>query len=222
MRFFVACCIVSLGTASALGVPVPTHKSYLDREPSIAEQGTIVPSGVPLRVRLIANDTIHRLDRNGRSESDYIQHLEQAKKTGTLPPAPQVDLIFELQNTSDREMQIAVGGDACGSLALHLKGPGVIAIQGRSADQKDEFRPSAIVKLAPGGTHRWTFRELDCSNPRDTSRLYWTQAGEYLLTAGFTVAVHPAPRGAVPHWYHKGHGNVAIRSGAVRLIVLEK
>ena len=182
----------------------------------------MAPAGLPLKIRLIAQETVHRLDRGGLSNEAYRKKLDVAKIAGPLPPSPQVDVVFELENTGAQEIQLLVGGDVCGSLRLRLQGPGAVNITYRPDEQTDDLKPATIVKLPPGARHRWVFRDLDSSGARDSSRAYWTQAGEYHLSAGFTVAVRPAPKGSVPHWYHKDHGNIAITSGAVRMIVVEK
>jgi hypothetical protein len=221
MRTTLASIVMGLLCAGLLAKPAE-RKDLAAPNRAVAEQGTTVPANVPLNARLIANETVYRLDRGGLSEEDYRKKLDLAKATGRLLAPPRVDVVFELQNTGKEEMQILVGGDTSGVLRWQLRGPGAVSQTVPSAMDADELRAPTVVKLAPGATHRWVFRELDASGPRDTTRAYWTRAGDYLLSAGFTVAVKPAPRGSVPHWYHKDHGNVAITSGPVRISVLEK
>jgi hypothetical protein len=205
----------------AIGSAKPVPKRYVEQHSAIAEDGVIVPAGVPLKVRLIAKQAVYQLDRDGLSEDAYRKQLDLARITGQLPAAPKVDLVFELENTGKEEVQILVGGDVAGSLRLRLQGPGAVSVTYGPTAETDDFKPAAVVKIPAGGTHRWAFKELDCSGARDQSRVYWTQGGEYQLSAGFTVAMKPAPKGAVNHWYHKDHGNVAISSGAVKITVIE-
>jgi hypothetical protein len=222
MRSLLAGILLCSMSVAGLAKPVPRNKDYLPSSGAIAEQGTTVPASVPLNARLIAHETTYHLDRGGLSEADYRKSLDQANKKGQLLAAPRVDLVFELQNKGNEEMQILVGGDVSGCLRWRLTGPGAVSQTFRPVVQTNDFKEPAVIKIPAGGSHRWVLKDLDCSGPRDTSRVYWTQAGEYQLSAGFTVAVRPAPKGTVPHWYHKDHGNVAISSGTVRITVLEK
>ena len=219
MRQLLAPVFLCLLCATTSAKPVP--KRDVDRRRAIAEDGVITPANVPLKVRLIANETVYPLDRGGLSDDAYRQQLDLAKKSGQLPALPQVDLVFELENIGKEEVQILVGGDVAGALRWRLQGPGAVSVTYGPTAKTDDFKAAAVVRIAPGGTHRWAFHELDGSGPRDISRVYWTQPGDYLLSAGFTVAMKPAPKGAVNHWYHKDHANVAISSGAVRLTVQE-
>jgi hypothetical protein len=221
MRSYLACTVVCLLVAAALAKPAPGKKDYLDRHSAVAEQGTTVPPSVPLNARLIANETIYYLDRGGLSETNYRKKLELAMKMGRLAAAPRVDLVFELENKGKEEIQVIVGGDIAGSLRWHLRGPGAVGMTCQRDAQSDLLKEPTAVRIPAGGSHRWLVKDLDGSGPRDTTRAYWTQTGDYLLSAGFTVAVRPVPKGTVPHWYHKDHGNVAITSGAVRITVLE-
>src|ERR1019366_9251038 len=111
MRYLLTFCLLCLLSVIASAKPVP--KRDVDG-PAVAEQGTIVPDSVPLKVRLIASETVFRLNRGGLSEEGYVQLLQQARKTGELPAPPRVDVIFDLENTSDKEVQLVVGGDVSG------------------------------------------------------------------------------------------------------------
>lgn len=217
MRPLLAITAVCIGCVLACARPAPKDDH---RQSAIAEHGTTLPASVPLNARLIAHETVYRLDRLGLSADDYRKSLDLGKKTGQLPAPPKVDLVFELQNKGSEEVQVLIGGDVSGCLRWQLQGPGAVSLTHRPASQPTDFKASLTIKIPPGGSHRWVMKDLDCSGPRDKARVYWTTPGDYFLSAGFTVAVRPAPKGAVPHWYNKDHGNVAITSGAVRLTVL--
>jgi hypothetical protein len=214
--------LLAIFVAIALAALVTAKPARKDQPDPVAEQGTTTPASVPLNARLIALETTYPLERGGLSAADYRKKLDEAKKKGQLPPAPKVALIFELQNKGSEEIQLLVGGDVAGVLRWQLKGPGAVSLTVVPTVEIDDFKQPAVVKIAPGGNHRWMLKSLDCSGPRDQSAVYWTEPGDYFLSAGFTVAVRPAPKFAVPHWYRKDHANVAIASGTVRVTVVEK
>ena len=221
MRLFLALTTVCLLSAAVAAKPARPPLDNGAKQSALAEPGTVVPAGIPLHVRFIANETVYRLDRGGLSELDYRKSLELGEKTGNLAAAPRVDLVFELQNNGKEDMQIMIGGDVSGTLRWQLRGPGAVSVVHHPGTLTTDFKGATAVKIAAGEIHRWVFKDLDCSGPRDRNRVYWTQPGDYLLSAGFTVAVRPAPRGSVPHAYYKDHANVAITSGAVRITVLD-
>jgi hypothetical protein len=64
-------------------------------------------------------------------------------------------------------------------------------------------------------THGSTYR------PNRGSFAYWTQPGDYTLTAKLSAAVKPAPQGARPYWDNKDYGMLSLVSNAVRLKVVE-
>ncbi|MBI3823247.1 MAG: hypothetical protein HY289_11290 [Planctomycetes bacterium] len=221
MRTALTCILAILIGIPAIAKPAPRKKDAPELRSAVAESGVTTPASVPLNARLIANETMYHLDRGGLTPVDFRKQLDAGKKSGRLAAAPRVDLIFELHNTGKEELQVLIGGDTSGTLRWQLSGPGAVSHTFRPVVQTDDLKEPTVVKIPAGGCHRWVYKSLDCSGPRDTSRAYWTQAGEYLLAGGFTVAVKPAPKGTVPHWYHKDHGNVAISSGKVRLVVVD-
>jgi hypothetical protein len=214
--------ILAISVAIALAALVTAKPARKDAPAAVAEQGTTTPASIPLNARLIALETTYQLERGGLSAADYRKMLDAAKKNGQLLTAPKVALIFELQNKGSEEIQLLVGGDVAGTLRWQLKGPGAVSLSVGSRIETDDFNEPEVVKIAPGGSHRWVLKSLDCSGPRDQTSVYWTEPGDYLISAGFTVAVRPAPKFAVPHWYREDHANVAIVSGTVRVTVVEK
>jgi hypothetical protein len=113
---------------------------------------------------------------------EFRQQLAEAKATGRVPPAPAVDLKLELRNTSARPMRVWVSGPRT-ELRLDLRGPGAV-----SAPAKDvaEAEPEAVT-LRPGGTHVIKIDRLTDGRPGERRSWYWTEPGDYTVTAHFTT-----------------------------------
>jgi hypothetical protein len=128
---------------------------------------------------------------------ETTQHLRaDAEAPGHRPP-PRVDLALTLRNTTDRPMLVWVSGPQT-ELRLDLRGPGAVSVPVQpSAEQQ-----SQAVTLRPGEVYAIPITSL-----RDTRRLwYWTEPGDYLLTARFTT------RGTAPGG---GQQRVIARGGPV-------
>jgi hypothetical protein len=123
-----------------------------------------------------------------------------AEAPGRLPP-PAVDLVLTLRNTTHRPMRVWVAGPQT-ELRLDLRGPGAVSVpvQG-SAGQE----PRAVT-LRPGEEYAIPITSL-----RDGRRAwYWTEPGDYTLTAQFTT------RGAT---LEGGQRRVTARGGPVTVHV---
>jgi hypothetical protein len=150
-----------------------------DPEPSKKQTG-------PIRVRLKAKKTAYVLDRQGMTADKY----RQAVKDGKIAP-PAIDLVLEITNTTKGDVDVTVVG-ASPRLALELKGKeGIEKLTGSRAR---EMRVRIILK--PGQTHTLPITRLaGYSSATAEHQLFWTEPGEYKLTASFETNVREATGG---------------------------
>jgi hypothetical protein len=137
-------------------------------------------------VRLIAQKATY----SGIQEKQPIDAaLEKAKADrfgqAEFPPAPAVDLVFELRNTSKHEMHCLLGDDDM-SFALELEGPGAMSVQAARAFTQEKRR-HRIEKVAPGKTLSLPIKRLAYGYRGEAYRAYWTAAGDYTLTATLNI-----------------------------------
>jgi hypothetical protein len=110
-------------------------------------------------------------------------------KAGDHRPPPEVDLALELRNTTDSEMRVEVAGPRT-ELRLELQGPGVKVTQ--ADEEPNQATKAEIVTLKPGQSHTLRITRLEDGRPGARRQLYWTEPGDYTLTARIaTVASSP-------------------------------
>jgi hypothetical protein len=143
---------------------------------------------------LVPSVDAYRLDLGGRSTDDFRKYVEELKAhmpdgrdvrelLQRVPAPPVVDLALELRNVSDHPVAAVVGGEF--ELALELRGPGVVELP-YPMPFTLEYRTPAQVTLAPGQSHRVALTHLEDGRRGIGRRLYWTEPGEYTLTAKYT------------------------------------
>ena len=145
---------------------------------------------------------------------EYRKLLKEGEKEGKMPAPPKVDLTLEITNTSDKDVKIWSGGDP-GVIGLTLAGPGAVNAKPQLAFTTD-FRAPTPTTLAPGKSLVISLTKLS-SGFRGISALnYWTEPGEYKLTATYTTAIQPPPKGAM---VTDGFGRVTLSAEPVVLKV---
>ncbi|HEY7308675.1 MAG TPA: hypothetical protein VH643_04845 [Gemmataceae bacterium] len=145
----------------------------------------------PVTAKLIANKGTYTLDIDGMTPEQFRAALKDAETSGKYPKPPAVDLTLELTNTSDKEVQIWQNGDPV-QLRLELKGKGAVNARPRRAFTR-EFRVPHAVTLAPGKSHTIAVKSLQFGFRGVAEQAYWTDAGEYTLTAHFQTGISPPP-----------------------------
>jgi hypothetical protein len=175
------------------------------------------PPSTTLEVRLIANKDTYSLDRGGKTAAQYRKSLQEALAADGFPATPPVDLVLEFRNTGDQEIQVWIGGDTT-ELKLELDGPGVVTGVSRRA-VTEELRKPKTVTIAPGKSYTLPIKELEYGTRSQVDGAYWTEAGDYTLTATYKTAVSPAPKGA--KGAGGGFGFVTARSAPIKLKVEE-
>jgi len=210
---FVTAALVVSGLLAATD-PAPKKKTGPKKE-----TGTTNPKGAPLELRLVAKKATYTLDLGGQTAEAFRKQLEEAKKTGRYPAPPAVDFTLELRNTGTKELQVHVEGDQ-NKVILNLKGPGAVSaipLRGFTAD----FRLPKTIQIAAGKSYSLpALKSLTYGFRGQAEQAYWTKAGEYTLTATYTTAISPAPKGAREG--EGGFGQVTVTSAPVKITVKEK
>src|SRR5262249_54721326 len=151
------------------------------------------PPGVPLELRLTSKKDTYTLDRGGLTAAEYINQIKKTSESAVFPP-PAVDVTVELRNTGNKDLTFWSDGDPV-IITLELKGKGALNVVPKIPITL-EFRMPKALTLAPGKSHTYTFSSLLSGMRRTTHASYWTEAGEYTLTARLDTAVSPTPKGA--------------------------
>jgi hypothetical protein len=182
------------------------------------DRGTTDPKGVPLELKVVVQKDSYVLDLGGKTPGEFAQPL----KTGPYPPAPEVDLVLELRNAGARELKVWVGGGS-NMPVLELKGPGAVGLAYQHFVRRRDIPPE-VVTLAPGKSRQVPVRRLSSvglySGSNRHRLAYWTEPGEYTLTASYHTAVSPAPQGAKAAG--NGFGYVTVTGAPIKLKVIEK
>ena len=151
-----------------------------------------------VKLSVIAKNTIYQLDTGGLSTKAYKQKLLDLKmalmkgeETADPPAAPAIDLSLEIKNISMEEITIYVGGNPCFH-TFEIKGPGVVELNPRLIRAAIFAFPRAI-KLAAGKSYELPIHKLADGSHGDSRWIYWTETGEYTLTASYKLG---GPNGA--------------------------
>ena len=177
------------------------------------------PKDLPVKATLVAKKTTYPLDFGGKTLDDYKKAIKDGEADlRSLPPAPTVEIVLELKNTSAKDVKIGIGGDPV-RINLELKGPGAISVTPRQAFTRI-FRPIQTIDLAAGKTHEIKIASLQYGYRGIEKRAYWTEAGEYTLGASLTTAISPAPEGTKPD--ANGFGPVTLKAEPIKIKVEKK
>jgi hypothetical protein len=156
-------------------------------------QGKDAPKGGPLELQLISKKDAYAWDAGGLTPKELQQQLEKIQedmknKKFNLkpPPAPNVDLVLKIVNTSKDEITVYYGGDP-NMWTFELKGPGVVTLTNPIA-LTTEFRMPKGRTLKAGEAIEIPVNKL-LDGIRGVGRLvYWTEPGEYTLSASYQLS----------------------------------
>jgi hypothetical protein len=170
----------------------------------------------PVTLKVVAKKDTYTWDAGGKTPKEFqreLDELAEAMKKNPRPPIklpnpPTVDLTLEMVNTGKEEVTIYVGGDA-NVYTLELKGPGVKDMAGPLALTAD-FRFPKAIKLAPGKSYEIPLTTLKDGFRGVSRNLYWTEPGEYTLSATYQLSDDKGGKGKL------------IKSEPVKLKVEEK
>jgi hypothetical protein len=155
----------------------------------------------PLELKVVAKKDTYAWDAGGKTPKEFkklLDDLAEAIKQGKdvkLPEPPAVDLVLQVVNTGKEEVTAYVAGDT-NVFTLELKGPGVASLAPQLAFTAD-FRLPKAVTLAPGKSYDVPLKRL-VDGFRGASRyVYWTEPGEYTLTATYQLSDADGGKGAL-------------------------
>jgi hypothetical protein len=159
---------------------------------------------VGLVATLVADKGTYKLDakQSGKEFREKLQEMG-GELNAKLPEAPAVEMTLKVTNKSDKEVTISLGGDDS-RVDLKLEGEGAVTKES-SAPMTMEFRLGKAVKLAPGKSHEIKITSLSFGNRGMSHKAYWTEAGEYSLSATLTYGFGDGEQGKV------GSGKVGVK-----------
>src|SRR5207248_4875930 len=128
------------------------------------------------------------------------------------PPA--FEMALEVRNRSQKDVQVWHKGDPV-SVTFELKGPGAVTVKPRLAFTTIFHIPEA-VKLEPGKSLTLPLKGLIGGFRSASEYTYWTEAGEYTLTAKLNTGISPAPEGLKP--LEDGFARVSIPSDSIKIV----
>jgi len=154
-----------------------------------ADEGKKDPSksNLPLRLKLINKGESYKAPEGLKKQ------LDDAKTSKRYPPALAVNLVLEITNTSTKDVQFWFKGDPV-TVGLDLKGPGAVSAAPPVAVTANFVIPQAMT-LAAGKTYKIPVTRLQYGFRGISQFAYWTEPGEYTLTASYNTAIKPAPEG---------------------------
>jgi hypothetical protein len=148
---------------------------------------------LPVKAKLVAKTTTYKLDLGGKTAEEFRTLLKDAEKSGRMPPPPAVEMALEITNTSDKEIKIWTSGDPV-QIDLKLTGPGAVNARPQLAFTTIFIGPKAET-LAPGKSLSLPIAKLQYGFRGASNMSYWTEPGEYKLSATFKTGIQPAPKG---------------------------
>ncbi len=176
------------------------------------------PEGTPLELS-VTGKAKYTLDLGGQTADEFKKAVDAAAKAGRRPAAaPAVELTVEIKNTSDKAVHVWISGDPV-VLTLTLKGKGAVNVAPPLAFT-EEFRSPKAVEIPAGKTHTIPVKALVSGYRGAAHWAYWTEAGEYELTATLKTGVNPAPKGAKDA--NDGFGQVMLTSVPLKITVEAK
>jgi hypothetical protein len=104
-------------------------------------------------------------------------------------------------------------------LTLNLKGKGALNVAPNLA-WTEEFRIPKAVEIAVGKTHTISVKALVSGYRGGAVWSYWTEPGDYELTATMKTGANPSPKGAKEGM--DGFGMVTLTSAPLKIVVEAK
>jgi hypothetical protein len=146
-----------------------------------------VPAPLTLEANLVVAQDTYTLPA-ARIGEEFRKQTQTANRAGNAMPAPpDVDLTLELKNTGAAPVVVTLDADSC-RVNLKLEGPGAVNVDA-NVMMTMEFRGGRQATIDPGKSLSIPIKSLR-HGLRGISKLaYWTEPGEYTLTASYTT--HP-------------------------------
>jgi hypothetical protein len=207
VRSLAALLLVAIGLLGWVGPRFPGEQEEAPQltvalrslpERDVAEKavGRMVPAIEVLKAQVRPDEAkaeprTYLLNLEGRTPEAFRRELREARKAGRLPPPPTLDLSLEVTNRSERAIRVWTGGDRT-LLRLDLRGPGVVVVP-VSNPIPQPFLERDAVTLQPGESFLLPIKQMVYGTLGDTYYAYWTEPGDYVLTAQYRTAMESAP-----------------------------
>jgi hypothetical protein len=211
--------LVTLSSAP-IKVKVVLKGKEKDKEKPPAAKSKSEPPGVPLEIVLKSGKDTYVLDRGGKSAAECLDQIKKTIEGGEVFLPPEVDLTIEVRNTGNKEITFWTAGDPL-KLMLELKGPGAYNAT-LPIDFTYELRLPKGTAFAPGKSHTFNLSSLRFGFRGDSHAAYWTEEGEYTLSATLQTGVSPIPKDAKEYHFDKTYGLVSLTSTPIKLKVVLK
>jgi hypothetical protein len=203
LRISFCALVVMLGMSALSASPQQKKKDMLD------------PKDVPLVVVVKSGKDAYALNLGGKTGKEFLEEIEAAKKAGKrIAEPPAVDLVIEVKNTGKIPIDFWTSGDPV-EVNLELKGPGAATVRPPLAFTAD-FRGPNFTTLEPGKTHTIKLTNLRSGFRGASTYHYWTEPGEYTLTAKLKTGVRPVPPGVQEAF---GGARVTLVSEPIKVLV---
>ncbi len=191
MRLALSCLVITLVAVAAFAA---------DTSPATAPvAGPKNDAG--LTATLIANKDTYTLDpaQAGKEFRDKLDAVKNSRGRGTggagVPNPPAADCTLRITNTTDKDITITTGGDDS-QINLKLEGPGAVTME-HLVPMTMEFRIGKPTTLAPGKTMDIKISSLAFGMRGISQYAYWTEPGDYTLTATLTYGTTDEKQGKV-------------------------
>jgi hypothetical protein len=170
---------------------------------------------VPLELVLKSGKDGYALNLGGKTSQQFLADIEAALKVGKpIPQPPAVELEIEVKNTGKEKVDFWASGDPV-VMELEVKGPGAKTVQAPLGFTAD-FRSPNFVSLEPGKSHVFKVSTLRSGFRWASIWHYWTEPGEYTLTARLQTGIRPIPPGVTETF---GGARVTLASTPIKVQV---
>jgi hypothetical protein len=173
---------------------------------------------LPIQATLVAKTTTYKLDLGDMKAEEFKRLLKEAEENGKAPPPPAIEMKLELKNTSDKDVDVWISGTPV-AIDLELKGPGAVTIKPRLLRPAIFINPKPVT-IAAGKTYSIPVTSLKSGSHGDTNWAYWTETGDYTLSASFKTAISPAPKDVKD--VKDGFGVVSITTEPIKIKIESK
>jgi hypothetical protein len=143
------------------------------------------PKDATLKATLSSQKESYVLNPAQRGEA-FRKKVADARERGeAMPKPPAVEIVLTLTNTGNKDITLHIGGDES-RIMLNLAGKGALSVQ-TNMMMTMEYRMGTPTKLAPGKSTEIKITSLAYGTRNISDYAYWTEPGEYTLTATLTA-----------------------------------
>ncbi len=192
------CVLAVCGSAiSAPPAPPATAPAPPTSAPAAPVAGPKNELGLTAAIVVNKDSYVLNAAQSGKAFQDQVNATKNARGMGggRLPQPPAVDLIFRITNTTNAAVTISVGGDDS-QMNLDLAGPGAITADNLVA-MTMEFRIGNPTTIPAGKTADIKISSLAFGMRGISKFAYWTEPGDYTITATLTYGTSGEKQGTL-------------------------